>query len=307
MFFLRFAIFCMKHWGKPQSMRAAMRLLKLTICSCIFLLTGCVALQQDMAIMEDRLLAVEVQNQELQKQLKSDLDAFGKNRQSSERNLRSQVAGMNANMEGLQQEVRLLKGRVEELEYLINRKVSGTEAAGQKNMQRLEEMSLTLAKIDQRLIQLEQYLNVEGKSAQKAPSPGVQGGSKTPAAPKDSEKTLYETARQAYDNGELDKARQHFQKLIEKHPKSENADNAQFWIGESYYREKWYERAILEYQTVLETYPKGNKVPAAMLKQGLALLQIGEKSSARLILQELVKKYPKASESKVAAKKLKEF
>ncbi len=288
-------------------MRAAMRLPILTLCSCFFLLTGCVALQQDMAIMEDRILTLEVQNQELQKQLKSDLDNFGKNRQTSERNLRAQAAGMNANMENLQQEVRLLTGRVEELEYLINRKVSGTEAAGKKNKERLDEVSLSLAKIDQRLIQLEQYLSVEGKSSRAPVAPEKQGDVKATQNAAGAEKTIYETARQAYDNGELDKARQHFQKLIQTYPTSENADNAQFWIGESYYREKWYERAILEYQTVLEKYPKGNKVPAAMLKQGLALLQIGEKSSARLILKELVKKYPKASETKIAAKKLKEF
>lgn len=288
-------------------MRAVMKRLILVLFSFAFLLTGCVALQQDMAMMEDRLLTLEVENQELKKRMKSDLDTLGKDRQSSERSLRSQVAGMNANMESLRQELRLLTGRVEEVEYIVNRKVSGYETAGQKSSERLDEVSLSLSKLDQRLVQLEQYLNVEGKGA--PPGAGTRTGPEagTPGVPADSEKAIYEKGRQAYDNGELDKARQHFHKLIQSYPKSENADNAQFWIGESYYREKWYERAILEYQTVLEKYPKGNKVPAAMLKQGLALLQIGEKSSARLILKELVKKYPKAPESKIAAKKLKEF
>ncbi|MEJ2154744.1 MAG: tol-pal system protein YbgF [Desulfobacteraceae bacterium] len=275
--------------------------------SIVFLFTGCVALQQDMAIMEDRVLALEVENRELKKSMQADLDTLGKSRQSSERSLRAQVAGMNANMESLQQEVRLLNGRIEEMEYLINHKVSGYEASGKKNTERLEEMGLSLAKMDQRLIQLEQYLNVESKNAR--PSGEVRPGSESPkpGQAEDSAKVLYEKARQAYDNGEMDKARQLFKKLIQSYPESNSADNAQFWIGESYYREKWYERAILEYQTVIEKYPKGNKVPAAMLKQGLALLKIKEKSSARLILQELVKKYPKASESKIAAKKLKEF
>ena len=56
---------------------------------------------------------------------------------------------------------------------------------------------------------------------------------------------------------------------MEKYPKSNSADNAQFWIGEIYYREKWYEKAILEYQKVIENYPQGNKISAALLKQGL--------------------------------------
>lgn len=264
--------------------------------------TGC-AVHQDIAILEERLLAVEFSNQELQKknlalqkQLQSDLDNIGETRKSSDRSLRTQVASMNANMEGMQQDVRLINGRVEELEYMINRKAAENETSGK----------LALEKLDQRLIHLEQYLNVEGKGG-KTNTPVPTSGAETKPTGTATEKDLYALARQAYDNGEMDKARQNFQKLIQTKPKSQQADNAQFWIGESYYREKWYERAILEYQTVIEKYPKGNKVPAAMLKQGMALLQIGEKSSARLILQELVKHHPKASESKIASKKLKEF
>ena len=283
----------------------------LTICIATFLLTGCVALQQDVVILERRLEALEYRSQELQKQndslskqVRTDLDALGENRQSSERNLRGQYAGLNANMESMQQDLRLLNGRVEEIEYLINRKVADYEAAGQKRQQRLDEMNVSIAKMDQRIAQMEQYLNLGAQGPLPSGDRPVSAGPPKPAA---SDQQLYDEARQAYDKGELDKARQLFQKLIQEYPKSSNIDNAQFWIGESYYREKWYERAILEYQTVIEKYPKGNKVPAAMLKQGMALQQIGEKSSARLILQELVKKFPKASEAAIANQKLKEF
>jgi tol-pal system protein YbgF len=275
------------------------------------LLTGCMTLQQDVAILEERLLAVEFNNKKLQeqnlalqKELQRDLDTLGETRKSSERGLRTQVAGMNANLENMQQEVRSLNGRIEELEFLLNRKLQGVGDSSQKNSQRMDAVGLLISKMDQRLIELENYLNVDGKSGQPAPAKRSAGPAKSGV---DTDKAIYRRARQAYDKGQMDKARQEFQKLIENHPKSAQADNAQFWIGESYYREKWYERAILEFQTVIEKYPKGNKVPAAMLKQGMALLQIGEKSSARLILKELVKKYPKSAESEIAAKKMKEF
>jgi len=168
----------------------------------------------------------------------------------------------------------------------------------------LDTINVTLDKFDKRLTRVEQYLNLGGKGAA---ATGQATATAVPAKSDVSEAQLYADARKAYDNGDLDKARQLFQKLIKEFPKSKNVDNAQFWIGESYYREKWYERAILEYQTVIEKYPNGNKVPAAMLKQGMALQQIGEKPSARLILEELVKKYPKSSEAAVAGRKLKEF
>ena len=265
----------------------------------LFLFSGC-ALQQDIIVLEDRMAYLERKNQELQRELEQDLNAIGRTREDSEKNLRTQYAGVSADVEALQQELRMLNGRIEEVEYLVNRKVANYEAAAKTQKARLDEIALDAAKMEQRLVQMEQYLSIEGKNRKKAAE-----GDKQPHAKTD--KQLYTAARQAYDNGELDNARQIFQSLIQKYPQSESADNAQFWIGESYYREKWYERAILEYQTVIEKYPKGNKVPAAMLKQGMALLKIGEKSSARLILQELVKKHPKASEAEIAKKKLGEF
>jgi tol-pal system protein YbgF len=95
------------------------------------------------------------------------------------------------------------------------------------------------------------------------------------------EDEVYASAKQAFDRGNLEVAREGFQKTIKQYPKSQHAGNAQFWIGEIYYREKWYEKAILEYQKVIEKYPKSNKVPASILKQGFAFLNLGGKPSAR--------------------------
>jgi tol-pal system protein YbgF len=119
-----------------------------------------------------------------------------------------------------------------------------------------------------------------------------------------SEQALYDQAKQAFDAGELEKARQGFQEFTKRFPDSQNADNAQFWIGEIYYREKWYEKAIVEYQKVVEDYPRGNKIRSAMLKQGYAFLNIGDKANARLILKELIKKYPNTTEAQLATQKL---
>jgi TolA-binding protein len=54
-------------------------------------------------------------------------------------------------------------------------------------------------------------------------------------------------------------------------------------------------------------YPNGNKVPAALLKQGLSFLELKDKTNASLILKELTKKYPEAPESKMAQSKLSNF
>jgi TolA-binding protein len=56
---------------------------------------------------------------------------------------------------------------------------------------------------------------------------------------------------------------------------------------------------------VRRKYPQSGKVPAAVLKQGFAFAELGERVNARLILQELVEKYPQSQEATKAKARLK--
>ncbi|MBT8342206.1 MAG: tol-pal system protein YbgF [Desulfatitalea sp.] len=253
--------------------------------------------------MERQNQELKRQNLELQKQLAKELEQIGESRKSSETQLRSNYASMNANLGTAQEQVLVLTGRIEEISFNLEKAVAD-EKQQQAN---IDAISVLAAKIDQRLKTIEQYLNLAAMDGTAHRGPDAQGVSKDKQGAVSTVDQMYADAKLAYDEGRLEKARQGFQQLLETYPKSSHADNAQFWIGESYYREKWYEKAILEYQAVIEKYPKGNKVTAAMLKQGMAFLQIGDQSNARLILKELQKKYPKSNEAKIATKKLQEF
>ena len=118
---------------------------------------------------------------------------------------------------------------------------------------------------------------------------------------------IYKNAKYMLDKGNNEKARELFEAFLKQYPDSDNADNARFWIADSYYRDKWYEKAILEYQKVVVDYAGGNKVPAAMLKQGYAFSNLGEDANAKLILKELVKKFPGSREADIAKDKLKKL
>jgi tol-pal system protein YbgF len=267
-------------------------------------LAGC-ALSGDVVVLEQRLESLEAQNYDLRQRLKENLDELDKTRGQEEKSLRSKYAGINVDIENLRQDLQKVNGRLEEIDYLLSRKLAQFESDGSNRQERLEELSLSVAKSERQISELEQYLNIEGKPTPKPAAPAPAPGAKATTAP--TAKDIYSNGRQAFDNGKMDESRQLFLSLIKNFPKSEYADNAQFWIGESFYREKWYERAILEYQTVIEKYPKGNKVASAKHKQGMAFLQIGDKANARIILNDLVKKHPNSSEAKIAAQKLKEF
>ncbi|RJQ70952.1 MAG: tol-pal system protein YbgF [Desulfobacteraceae bacterium] len=285
-------------------MKATLRICIIAIFSPA-LLSGC-ASQKDVIILDERLMILERQNQELQQKIGTELERVGKSTQSTETSIRTQYAGMSADMEAMQQEMQLLSGRIDEISHRLQRGIETSEADVKNLQAKMNDLGLLVAKLDQRTAEIERYLNLEGANKRGDKRPSAAAGESSANTDADTKVTdLYAAAKQAYDNGQMEVARRQFEKFLQVNPNSDNADNAQFWIGESYYNEKWYEKAILEYQTVIEKYPKGNKVAAAMLKQGMAFLQIGDKSNASLIWKELERKYPGSNEAKIAAAKQK--
>jgi tol-pal system protein YbgF len=156
--------------------------------------------------------------------------------------------------------------------------------------------------LDERVARLEQMLGVaksEGGSAapaEHAAKPVVQD-----------ENAMYNAALNLFRNGKYEAAQTMFTQFIDRYPKSQNADNAQFWIGECLSKRKEYGKAILEYQKVVEKYSKGNKVPDALLKQALAFKALGDKTSAQILLKKIITQYAKSPQAKVAQKELAEL
>ena len=107
--------------------------------------------------------------------------------------------------------------------------------------------------------------------------------------------------------GDNQGAIQKLREFLRKAPKSDLADDAQYWIGEAYFASKDYNRAILEFNEVLLRYPKGDKVPAALLRQALAFAELGDKVDARLVLQKLVSEHGDAPEAERGRQKLAEL
>lgn len=118
------------------------------------------------------------------------------------------------------------------------------------------------------------------------------------------EKAAYEDAYQSYLDEDYEKTRQKFQHFLTLFPKSDLADNAQFWIGESFYNQKNYEQAILEYEKVVQGFSKGDKMIAALLKQGFAFHSLGQNKEAQILLEQVIRKAPESEQAQIAKKKL---
>lgn len=204
-----------------------------------------------------------------------------------------------ANYDTVMEEVKKLRGSYEEKEHEFARAIE--EIAILK-----EVVNRTTADIEARLYDIERRLSaIESKIGTK-PSPEPTGAAPQPdtVEPELTAEALYASGYKKFQDKDYDGAERDFKFFIETSPASSLADNAQFWIAEIFYARKSYERAIVEYDTVIKKYPSGDKVPAALLKQGFAFLELNDTAHARTIFSEIVKKYPKEPQAETAAKKL---
>lgn len=224
--------------------------------------------------------------------------------------MRSSLADTRANMQQLQREFSALKERIEETRYQVGRQIGQSSRDGD---QRVKDLEARVAKLTEgfktqegQLKAREEELRELQKNIRQQPVAGSSSAEKTEASAAENEavKTDYEIAWRALEKKDYRLSISRFKEFLQKHPKSKLAINAQYWIGESHYALREFDQAILEFDAVRSRYPQADKVPAALLKQGFAFAELGEKVNARLILQEVVEKYAQSPEAAQAKQKL---
>ncbi|HVT02416.1 MAG TPA: tol-pal system protein YbgF [Thermoanaerobaculia bacterium] len=115
----------------------------------------------------------------------------------------------------------------------------------------------------------------------------------------------YRAALALYGKGRFQDARQAFQQVFASDPNGELADNALYWIGETYYATGKYTEAVKVYRRIAEEFGDQNKAPDAMLKIGLSYEKSGDLGLARRAFQELVTRYPYSSPAATAKLEMK--
>lgn len=199
------------------------------------------------------------------------------------------LAQMFYQMQVLQQEVQMLRGKVEEQQYLID------------NLRR-----------DQK----EQYVDLDGRVAalasnRPAPPPGSasQGGSSAGETPSQTAEKSYTTEREAYGVAiESMRAKEFassiagFEGLIVNYPNGKYTPNAFYWLGELYLAQAESERARQNFVQVVRLYPEHQKVPGALYKLGVLYHGLGDDKQAQTYLDKVQAEFPQSSAAKLASK-----
>ncbi|NOS89561.1 MAG: tol-pal system protein YbgF [Methylococcaceae bacterium] len=130
-----------------------------------------------------------------------------------------------------------------------------------------------------------------------APAPEMAAASAT-------EKQVYQQAYNELRNGHTDPSIEQFKSYLSTYPEGAYANNAQYWLGEAYRVKQDNDAARLAFNTVINNYPNGSKVPDALLKLGYLEIELKNISKAREYLTRVTTDYPKSPAAQLAAKKL---
>lgn len=210
-----------------------------------------------------------------------------------ERSATNEVA-VSQHVDEMQAQLRELQGRIDELEH-------NNEALGKQQRD-------LYADLDKRL----------GGGAAPAAGAAVAGPAGAGAGgaagsadvapengPSSTEQAVYAQAFDALKAGSYSVAITGFKDFLATYPASSLAENAQYWLGESYYVNHDYDSAAGAFRGVLKKWPDSRKAPDALLKLGYTQYAQKQYPAAKATLTDVTKKYPGTDSARLAADRLK--
>ena len=132
------------------------------------------------------------------------------------------------------------------------------------------------------------------------PLPSAGPSNRFASSPGISPQRMYDTAWADYTTGQWALAIQGFETYLKTFPRSEFADDAHFYIGQTHYADGAFREAVRAFEQVLLNYPDGDIVPEASYKRGMAQDRLGETDRAQQAFELVVKNYPDSTMATLA-------
>ena len=191
-------------------------------------------------------------------------------------------------VESSQNEVRTLRGQLEELQHNL------TRAQDQAREQ--------YSDVDRRLSAVEAG-GGGGGGGPGASLGGSSSGGNLPV-PQGDDRANYQAAFDLLKDGKYTEATSAFKQFMATFPDSVLADNAWYWLGESHYVTKQYGDALKSFRTVVDKYPASRKMPDALLKIGYCQYELKNWAEARTALNQVVQQYADTTAARLASQRL---
>ena len=196
---------------------------------------------------------------------------------------------------------RLLVDNVTDGVRVVREKVDETNVRVSSLAQEVEALRLAIPPSTPRVTRLPVDPET-GLPTQAAPMPAPLAVA--PVNPGVSPQRMYDQAWADYTTGQWALAVQGFEAYISTFPRSELADDARFYIGQTHYADGRYREAADAFEQVVLNYPDGDAVAEALYKRGLALDRLGERDLARQAFEQVVRNHPEHNMANLAQQAL---
>ena len=203
---------------------------------------------------------------------------------------RERLAEIAASLQGLEEQLRRLEGRIEVTEHRVGEAMHEARAA------RESAASTTGASMKQ---PDGSVLTEEEVHAVAPLSQEMQGMTSDEVA-------AYREAYAAWRAGDANVCVERFRGFLQRFPSSSYADDSAYWLADCYFKSGDYKTAVLRFDDVVSRYPEGNKAPDALYKQGEALLRLGPGygKAAGKAFERVVREYPDSTRAVEARRQL---
>lgn len=186
------------------------------------------------------------------------------------------------------QMIRDMNGKVENIEYRLN--------TLEKKIEMIDK------DIELRFTQMKRQAESSAPKTTKTTKPTA---TSTPAPAGVKPKDLYEQGLNDLKNNKISDAERKFSQFLTSYPKDTLAGNAQYWLGEVYYKQQNFAKAAVAFKNGYSKYPEGTKGPDCLLKLGLSMKALGKKDEACTAFTNLPTIFGKVN-SEISARALKE-
>jgi tol-pal system protein YbgF len=231
-------------------------------------------------------------------------------------NVNNTNADLDARIDTLEEKIRELTGKIEQVEFNNKRLAEMIEKISADNEFRFSELEKKQSAGNAQDATKHTSKDFSTRANENKPQPNKTNKDDNPSQilgtiPADKEASIkaeeeseenttrnkYEAAFTLLKQSKIDSAQKAFKIFVEQNKDSAYTGQAYYWLGETYYVKKEYEQAALNFLHSYKKFPKSSKAPDSLLKLSLALNKSGRTKQACTMLKKLSAEYPGASQT----------
>ncbi len=236
-----------------------------------------------------------------------------------QQNSRDQVvAEQQIQITALQEDVRQLRGLLEEQDYKISQLLERQRELYRDLDQRLSDLSTkssaatvpaaTTVAATTTTPELPVLTPSQPTPAiAEKPKPAKIDAAKAAAKLAEEEQAAYDAIFPLVRNKQYVEATKAYQDFLQAYPTGKNAANARYWLGQIFNVQNQLEEADTQFKLVVTQYPDSAKAHEALLKLGEIAKKRGLTDAAKGFFQKVLQQYPDSPSARVAQQKLQEL